>query len=175
MRFLLLALLLASPVYSQEAWLDNTPEPSVVIDETIVNEIEYVDPLADALDEIKSELASLRSEVQQIKPPTIDEIRSVVREELDRVTVTLKTASGEVKHAAVPLSKTGDTKITKLQEGDRIIAIDGKPVTPYTFSTAKTTGQAYSAGGYEMRVLNGVYGAVRQSTCRMVNGKQVCN
>jgi hypothetical protein len=112
--------------------------------------------------------------------PTLDEIRSVVREELDRVTVTLKTAKGDYKKVELPLTKTNAPAVQELQAGETVVAIDGVPVTPFRFQsqTYNAPITQYTTPRYEMRVLSqGVrsFGAVRQSTCRMVNGVQVCN
>ncbi len=129
---------------------------------------------------LTEQVASLKSQPAcQCECPSIDEIRQVVREELDRVTVTLKTVSGETKKVEMPLTTKAKAQVKELQPGDVVVAINGEPVTPYTYQSQVFNAPItqYSSPRFEMRVLNGVYGAVRQNaqTCRMVNGVKGCN
>ena len=176
MRYALLMLLLASPTFAQEAWID---------DVEVVEESAYVDPVLQKLEAIERDIATLKAAKMQAPTscqcncqcPTIDEIRSVVREELDRVTITLKTASGVEKKIEMPLTKANAPKVMQLQPGERVVAIDGVAVQPFTYQSQAYNAPVtqYTTPRYEMRVLNGLYGAVRSTTCRMINGVKVCN
>jgi membrane-associated protease RseP (regulator of RpoE activity) len=164
--------------FAQEGWEDDLPIDAEV--ET------YVDPLLTKVDELSEQVAALSVQLAAMKTaescqcqcPTLDEIRTVVREELDRVTVTLKTAAGTVKKTELPISKVGATKEFALQPGDRVVAIDGVPVTPFTYQANERTVTQYATPRFDMRVTsqgNRIVGAVRQQTCRTVNGVRVCD
>jgi hypothetical protein len=167
MRYALLMLLLASPTFAQEAWID---------DVEVVEESAYVDPVLQKLEAIERDIATLKAAKMQAPAacqcdcdcPTIDEIRSVVREELDRVTITLKTAAGVEKKVEVPLTKDNAPKVMQLQPGERVVAIDGVPVTPFTYQSQAYNAPVtqYQTPAYEMRVLNrsgSFFGAVRSN------------
>lgn len=198
MNRLLLCVLLLCPslTYSQEAWLDDVPTPPAPV-ESVSDDVKA------ALDAIKAEVAELRKAINDVKVkldekpapvvamtdpsqckcdcdcPTVDEIRAVVREELERVTVTLKSATGATRKVEVPLTTPAKAQVRALQPGETVVAINGQPVTPYTYRS-----QAYQAPvtqyrtpQYEMRTMNyggQFFGAVRSSgfgTC--ANGR--CN
>ncbi len=72
---------------------------------------------------LTEQVASLKSQPAcQCECPSIDEIRQVVREELDRVTVTLKTVSGETKKVEMPLTTKAKAQVKELQPGDVVVA-----------------------------------------------------
>lgn len=206
MNRILFALLLLCPSlsFAQEAWIDDVP----VIDEPVTPEVdpleeriaaleanmtktvENIDGIVESLGGITKALKTLvEKPVASAIPgqcecncecPGIDEIRQVVREEIDRVTVTLKNDKGETKQVELPLTKTQPI-VSELQPGDRVVAIDGQPVIPFTYGETKQGSVTqYTTPRYDMRVLNsnngGYFGAVRATnTCRMVNGVKVCN
>jgi len=168
-KVLIVAVSLAIPslAYSQEAWID---------DVEVINEPAYVDPVLQKLEAIERDIASLKAAKMQAPAacscdcdcPTIDEIRNVVREELDRVTITLKTAAGVEKKVEMPLTKTNTPKMMQLQPGERVVAIDGVPVTPFTYQSQAYNAPVtqYQTPAYEMRVLNrsgSFFGAVRSN------------
>ena len=109
--------------------------------------------------------------------PTLDEIRQVVREELDRVTITVKNSVGVEKKVTMPISEPDAVVINELQPGDVVTAIDGIPVVPFTYNSTRYNAPVtqYRTSQFEMRVLNGRFGAVRSTTCRTVNGQTVCD
>lgn len=121
--------------------------------------------------------------VCECKCPSIDEIRNVIREELQTVKLTIRDEACAVKEQEVKVSDTGKAKALELQPGDRVVAIDGQPVQPYTVPH-KTTGELmdyYSHPSYEVLaypqrgIVRGAIRARSNSTCRIVNGVQVCN
>jgi hypothetical protein len=167
-RYLLLLLLLCPAIAnSQEAWID---------DVEVAVEPAYVDPVLQKLEAIERDIASLKAAKMQAPAscncncdcPTVDEIRSVVREELDRVTITLKTAAGVEKKVEMPLTKADAPKVMQLQPGERVVAIDGVAVTPFTYQSQAYNAPVtqYQTPAYEMRVLNrsgSFFGAVRSN------------
>lgn len=108
--------------------------------------------------------------------PTLDEVRTVIKEELDRVSVTVRSSSGKERVVDMPLSTPDVPMIKELQPGDMVVGINGQAVTPFRYQskTYNAPVTQYMTPDYEMRVLNGMFGAVR-SNCRMVNGVKVCN
>jgi len=180
-RLLLLLLLLPSLADAQEAWLDDDKPADTIL----------VDPLSAKVDALAEQVSALSASLSAMKfpepstcncqCPTIDEIRSVVREEIDRVTITVKTVAGVEKKVEMPVSQPAAAKVMELQPGERVVAINGVPVQPFNYRSEAYNAPItrYQTHAYEMRVLNQggrFFGAVRSSqTCRMVNGVQVCN
>lgn len=110
--------------------------------------------------------------------PTIDEIRTVVHEEIARVTVTLKSTTGAVKKVSLPLTTSTTPSVRRLPADGRWYTthINGVPCVPVPMTTSAGSTTSYSTPDYEMRAFDwqgGSYGAVRR--CRMVNGVKVCN
>jgi hypothetical protein len=198
---LLLSIGILSPAsYSQESSFDDDPKasPAAFVDplQERVERLEAVvaentgtlGDVSETLQSVAESMKLLANKAPMPQPakacvcdcecPTLDEIRTVVREELDRVTVTLKTAAGTVKKTELPTSKVGATKSFALQPGDRVVAIDGVPVTPFTYQANERTVTQYATPRFDMRVTsqgNRIVGAVRQQTCRTVNGVRVCD
>ena len=192
----ILLLLLPSLASAQEAWVDDV---SVVEEPTET----YVDPLEERIAALEANSVEIVSAMKDMtkaigmlaekaseKPvampsqcqcdcdcPTLDEIRQVVREELKAVTVTLKTASGEVKKVEVPLTSSAP-RFKQIQPGEVVVAINGQSVTPHRYMHNNAPVTQYTTPSFDMRVVEsprGFFGAVRQSTCRIVNGVKVCN
>lgn len=188
-NLLFILLLLPSVSFAQEAWIDDVDvvDPPAFVDplESRIESLESkFDDVAEGLKELAKAIGQLVNAPKAVAMPsqcqcdcdcpTIDEIRVVMREEIERVTVTVKSVTGEEKTVDMPVSQPLATKPMELQPGDVVVAIDGQPVTPFRYSR----GVGYTAPGYELRTLStggGLMGAVRQSTCRMVNGVKVCN
>jgi hypothetical protein len=120
--------------------------------------------------------------------PTLDQIRQVFREELDRVSVTVKAASGETRSLVMPLTANPSQPIKReLQPGDRVVAIEGVAVQPFNYmSPQRVPITRYSTPQFDLRVMEPIntapVGAVIPSgnarsngTCRVVNGVRFCN
>lgn len=180
-NLLFVLLLLPSLAYSQEAWLDevvdDTPVETINPLESRIESLEAsIDAIAKAIDGIAPKMAMPATCECKCDCPSLDEIRQVVREELERVTITVKSVEGVEKKVEVPLTKASRPKVMQLQPGETVIAIDGQPVTPFTYQsqTYNAPITQYTTPRYEMRVMNngGFFGAVR-SRSQCANGN--CN
>lgn len=120
--------------------------------------------------------------------PTIDEIRQVVREELERVTVTLRsTDTGETKTVDLSVTEQATRPIVQSMTPGQwyVTAVDGVPVTPRAVRTGSGIAYSYTTPRHEIRTLSTggrLFGAARSlrtvrssGTCQMVNGQMVCN
>lgn len=100
--------------------------------------------------------------------PTIEQIRQVVREELARVTVTLKSSAGTTHNVEMPLATAGKpVRLSVPSDGGwYVTAVDGVPCSPRPVHTASGPAMSYEANGYEVRTMNyggGFFGAARSS------------
>jgi len=189
-----LIMLLTHSAFGQDVWVeDELPQQSTAGDTVLPEPVPLADPLYEDVAQIKQQLAELKASLQAFKMPspaaceckcdcpTLEEIRGVVREELDRVTVTVKSTAGVERKVEIGLTNPDEPVIQELQPGDRVVAINGQPVTPFSYGvTPQGPVVQYTTPSFEMRTIRtprGYFGAVRatSNTCRTVNGVRVCD
>lgn len=66
--------------------------------------------------------------------PTLDQIREVVRSELQKCQLTIKSADGTTKTKEIKVPGDGAVKPLELKPGDQVVAVNGQPVKPYTYT-----------------------------------------
>lgn len=122
-----------------------SPEDVRAVADSVDQLSERIDGVASAAESISQELASVAqridvletpSVVQQPTPecvctcdcPTIDEVRTVVREELDKTVAASKPPAQSVTRTATPKTPQPTAQGPVLNPGERIVAVDGVPV-----------------------------------------------
>jgi hypothetical protein len=158
-------------------------EPAPLIEESQASPPPEPEPPQSVGPGYRPDLQAMQESIDRLadhRPPTIDEIRQVVREELARVTVTVRATSGVQREVVMPLTQPASKPVfSQLNPGERIIAIDGVPVQPFVYQAASQPVARYVTPQYDMRVLGNGFGAVRSmgsaGTCRIVNGRMQCN